>query len=591
MHQPASKTKPKSNSTGSQLTPKKFQDYVDQHLVNQIPKLGHIWRFAVGWLALITILVFVLISQMRSLESYYTSLVAKPGGIYVEGIVGSLTNVNPIYASTAADKAASRLLFAGLLKYDVNNRLVTDLAQSITSDDKASRYTISLRQDLYWHDGRPLVAEDVVFTVGVIQNPKAKSPLQYSLAGVTVEATDKRTVVFSLPASFSPFPNLLTFGLLPSHILSQYPAEQLRSLAFNSSEAIGSGPFKLQQLVNVNDDDKRELKLQLIANPDYYAGRPLLDGFSLWVVPTAERLLELLEADQLTGVSGLDQQLLANQGLNLNHQVFDLTNGVYLFFKNTNPLLAEPELRRALAQAINVSQLLDQLDYPVQTISGPLLPEQLGYDADQTSLGFNPQQAKLELQELGWQLGSDGVRLKDERRLSLLLTTQKGTDYERLAQTIVKQLAQVGVEAAVDLRDSDGFAKSILQDHAYSDLLLYGLNLGADPDVYAFWHSSQVAFNSPVRRNLAEYQSEAADEALEIGRSRVEVELRTKGYLAFQEVWQTDLPALALYRPKFTYYETDHVRGPRGTILVDPLDRFRDVHLWTVLTTRVEVGQ
>ena len=585
---------PATTSDDQQLTASTVGQYVDKHLINRMHRLSHVWRFMLGWLLLVVLIVFLLINQLRSLEDYHTKLVPKAGGTYVEGVIGPLTNVNPIFASTPADQAASRLIFSSLLRYDVNNRLTTDLAESITSDDKAGRYTVKLKPDLYWHDGAVLDADDVVFTVEMIKNPKTRSNLQHNLQGVSVDAVDQQTVVFSLTSSFSPFPNLLTFGILPEHILQGYRPEQLRTVAFNSSEAVGSGPFKLQRLVNVTnvDSDSRELKLQLVANPRYHHGAPLLEAFTLWAAPSTERLLQLLRDGKLTAVSGLQDQLPTNYGqIELNRQLFDLTSGVYLFFKTSNPLLAEAELRQALAKAINIHQVLRLLDHPVQTISGPLLPEQLGYDPDLTQPSFNRQQAITGLQSLGWRLASDGVRVKDGQRLSLLLTTQKGTDYQRLAEEIAKQLSLVGVEVGVDLREGDSFAKNVLQDHAYSHLLLYGLNLGADPDVYPFWHSSQIGFQSPIRLNLAEYDSEAVDTALESGRSRVEADLRASKYHDFQAAWIADLPAVALYRPRFSYYELANVRGPRGTALVSPLDRFRDVHLWTVLTTRVEIDQ
>ena len=582
---------PKANNPAELSTTSKVNRYVDRHLVGRMPNLIRVWRLVVIWLMAVALVVFILLAQLRSLQGYYTKLAPSPGGTYVEAVIGPLTNINPIYASTAADKAAARLIFASLLKYDVNSRLAPDLALSITSDDKGSRYTIKLRPDLVWHDGQPLEADDVVFTVQAIQDPKARSPLHDSLQGVTVEAVDDLTVIFSLPASFSPFPNLLTFGILPEHVLARYPAQQLRSLAFNSSEALGSGPFKLQRLVDLSDpdSDQQEIKLQLIANPDYHLGQPLLEAFSLWVVPSQARLIELLKDNQLTATSGLDWQLLQQQQIDIDRHLFDLTSGVYLFYKSSSPLLAELKLRRAISQAVNPNQIIRWLDYPVQLISGPLLAEHLGYDPQLSQPSYDPDQANKILQELGWRVASDNVRINQAgQRLSLLLTTQRGTAYQQIAEEIAKQLKAVGIEVGVDLRDGDGFAKNVLQEHAYDDLLLYGINLGADPDVFAFWHSSQADFRSSARLNLAEYISEVADEALESGRSRVEVDLRSSKYQLFQQTWLNDLPALALYRPKFSYYELANVRGPRGATLVNQQDYFRDVHLWTVLTTRVD---
>ena len=127
----------------------------------------------------------------------------------------------------------------------------------------------------------------------------------------------------------------------------------------------------------------------------------------------------------------------------------------------------------------------------------------------------------------------------------------------------------------------------VLQNHNYGDLLIYGLNLGADADVYPYWHSSQIDSHSISRLNLAEYSSALADEALEAGRSRFDVQLRKQRYADFQKVWSDDLPALALYRFQLRYYTLKAVRGPsNNALLVTHSDRFYEVHDWAVVQKR-----
>jgi len=154
-----------------------------------------------------------------------------PGGMYSEGLVGSFTNANPLYAAGAADTAVSRLIFSGLFKHDSNNQLVSDLANSWSVDQKQTRYVVTLKRDIRWHDGRPFTADDVVFTYQTIQNPDARSALYSNWQGIKVIKQDAFVVSFDLPNAMSSFPHALTNGIVPKHLLKSIPAYELRSVS------------------------------------------------------------------------------------------------------------------------------------------------------------------------------------------------------------------------------------------------------------------------------------------------------------------------------------------------------------------------
>ncbi|MCA9349195.1 peptide ABC transporter substrate-binding protein [Candidatus Saccharibacteria bacterium] len=567
--------------------------HIDKHLISRFANLALSWRFVVSWLLLSVLMVWVLAIQTRSLSSHYTQLLPKPGGTYIEGIQGPLTNMNPLYATTTADKAVSKLIFSSLMKYNVEDQLVGDLAESITSDEKASIFTVKLKPDLKWHDGEKLTAHDVVFTVQTIQDPSSRSPLRRSLEGVSVEAVDENTVKFTLPASFSPFPSVLTFGIIPKHILGDLSPTQLRSSSFNGSQPIGTGPFVFQRIVHISGVDpiEKELQVQLTAYEDYHFGRPQLDAFTFWVAPTSERLAEIFNDGQLSGVTDITFDQI-DVDMDVAENIFNQTSGVFLFYKNTNELLKDTRLRRALTQAIDVSELIRELDQPVQRIYGPLLPDQIDYDSDDRELEYNFKSAAKRLDELGWKLNVDGIREKNGQKLEFKITTQEGVkNYLDLAEGIKAQLANIGIIINIETIPADSFADVALYEHSYQDMLIYGINIGVDPDVYAFWHSSQTDRNSTIRLNLSEYRSDAADEALESGRSRVETDIRQNKYHDFLNIWRSDAPALAIYQPTFSYFTLKHVHGPAGNELRSPTERFRDVHLWTTLTSRIRYYQ
>ena len=159
-----------------------------------------------------------------------------------------------------------------------------------------------------------------------------------------------------------------------------------------------------------------------------------------------------------------------------------------------------------------------------------------------------------------------------------------------LAYGLKTQLAEVDINVTLDLRTAGSVPFEILQNHNYGDMLIYGLNLGGDADIYSYWHSSQIESNSTLRLNLAEYQSVQADEALDAGRSRSEPAIRRERYADFQKIWVADLPAMPLFRFQMTYYTLKGVQGPSEDILlINNSDRFLRIERWAVLQRRVSL--
>jgi ABC-type transport system substrate-binding protein len=150
---------------------------IESLLIRRFERLISVRRFVFLWLSLFVLLAVAGIFQIRSLSSYYQSLQPIPGGLYSEGLIGTFTNANPIYATGAADVSVSHLVFSGLFKYDNNNTLAGDLATDYKLDDSQTLYTVNLRHNVKWQDGAPFTADDVVFTYKTIQDISAQSML------------------------------------------------------------------------------------------------------------------------------------------------------------------------------------------------------------------------------------------------------------------------------------------------------------------------------------------------------------------------------------------------------------------------------
>ncbi|MCA9344893.1 hypothetical protein KC946_03585, partial [Candidatus Saccharibacteria bacterium] len=138
------------------------EEGVEKHFFKRVSRLTQVRRFIASWVVLFILLIGGVLYQARSLGASYLSLQPAPGGIYSEGILGSFTNANPIYAASSVDNSVVNLVFAGLFTFDENNKLVGELAKDWKVDERGLNYTVTLNENLTWHDGKPLTSADVV---------------------------------------------------------------------------------------------------------------------------------------------------------------------------------------------------------------------------------------------------------------------------------------------------------------------------------------------------------------------------------------------------------------------------------------------
>src|SRR3989344_9435688 len=558
------------------------EERLERHLFRRLSRLPNVFRFTTGWILLLVLLMGMLVIQTRALDRYYLTAGPAPGGTYVEGILGSFTNANPIFATGSVDSSVSRLVFSSLFKFDQQNQLVGDLASGYDVDDRGVVYTVHLRPKLKWQDGRPLTAEDVVYTYQTIQNPDAGSPLAASWQGINAVALNPSTVVFTLPNALTAFPFSLTNGIVPKHLLSKVPFAQLRSNSFNTARPIGSGPFKWQAVQVIGQTvQTREEEIALIPNDLYYGDRVKLNKFIIRSFQNQDNLVKSFKSEQLNAAAGLTNTPRdVTKDLNVHEYSIPLQSEVMIFLKNSSPVLSDARLRQAITMATNTSKVISRLGYPVIPARGPILKSHSGYDPNLTQLAYNPSAADQLLTSLGWIKDSRGTRRKDGQPLSFTLYAPDSSDYSAVASELQKQWKEAGINIEL-IQQSPSDLQTIISVHGY-DALLYGLEIGSDPDVYAYWASSQADIRSATRLNLSEYKSSTADSALEAGRTRTDPALRAIKYKPFLQAWRDDAPAISLYQPRFLYLTRGQVYGLEPTIMNVETNRYANVNNWMI---------
>lgn len=551
-----------------------LQSYLDLHVWGKWRQLGIIRRFVVVWWLLILIMVFGTFSQISGLSSFYLTPGPRAGGSYIEGIVGSVKTLNPILPENSAASDVNRLVFSGLTRYTPKRTIEGDLASSWKVSDDGKTYTFSLRKGVTWHDGQPFTSQDVLYTIATIQNPDTRSPLNSSWQGIRVEAKDEHTVIFTLPNAYAPFVYSTTVGIVPSHLLGGVDPGQLRVNDFNQ-RPVGTGPFRVTRFVPADRE------VLLAANPRYYLGKPLLDQVTVRLFDNTEEAGKAYVKRQLTAIANAGSLDFTKLGL-IKQYHLNLPEEAVLFWRTGSGLLADKTMREAFSAAIDREAIIrDALGGQGVSLGLPLLPGQVGFSTKSRPTSFNISQAERLLDKAGWQKKeSSKFRQKDGKDLSISLVTGKSGDYPRAAAIIQEQLARVGVEVKVATADSSTLQQTYIRPRNY-DALLYGINIGADPDVYVYWHSSQV---SDPGLNLSQYKSPAADRALEGARLTNDNAVRASRYASFLAAWTADVPAVVLYEPDYLYAVTPSAKGITAHKLIEPNDRFYGIERWTVQT-------
>jgi peptide/nickel transport system substrate-binding protein len=499
--------------------------------------------------------------------------------------LGPVDTLNPLFARTSAEESASQLLFSRILKYDTTGSLGNDLATDVQVDPTGKIYTVKLRTDARWHDGIQLRADDVAFTVGLLKNPAVRSTIT-GWSDIEVAAVDESTVTFTLPAVYAAFPHALaTFPVVPKHILSKVEPNSIRENDFSNSP-IGSGVFKLRFVQDVDVIGGRKI-VYMERNNQYYKGISKLEQFQMHVYSTQETIVSALATGEVNAAADLSAANIKQ----VSAERYDIKSqptksGVYALFNTTRDSLKDKAVRQALQIGTDTKAIRSQLPGTVANLELPFIDRQLGEAAPKVPT-YDPVLAKKKLDDAGWKL--DGTtRKKDGVDLKLMVVTSKDSDFERVLETLVGQWRALGVVVDTQVVDPSDASQQVVQDILQPrnfDVLLYQLTIGADPDVFAYWHSSQTSTSG---FNFSNYSNPVSDDALSSARTRLEPSLRNAKYITFAKQWIEDAPAIGLYQSTTNYVSSKNAASfNKKNVFVTPVDRYDDILYWSVGTRPV----
>jgi len=627
-------------------------------------------------------LLFLFFSSflILAINFYFKNTEIKPaeGGIYIEGVVGFPRWINPLYApSNDVDRDLTELIFSGLLKYDLNGKIVLDLARDYKILENGKIYEFYLKENLFWSDGKPLTADDVIFTIKSIQDPNAKSPLRGSWVGVKVEKISDLEIRFELKNESSVFLENCTLKIIPKHIWENISPQNFPLALYNNLKPVGSGLYQLKNLFQ--DKEGKINSLTLVRNPYYFGKFPYLNEISFRFFEKEEELIKNYRQGE---IKGFTLTSLTNFTDSANLYSLILPRYFAIFFNSGNSkVLSEKEVREALNYGTNKEEIINNiLEGRGKIVDSPLLPDIYGFNPPSKVYEYNLEKANDILEKAGFLKNETGIREKIVKKVipfqfkSNLTFGSRGQEVEELQKCLVKdkeiypeglvsgyfgnttkeavirfqekykedilkpyelekgtgevkgktreklneicfpiaeekvllkfslatpnqpqlieaanllkkQWQALGVELEIKTFEIQNLAatEEVIRQRNYSSLL-FGEVLGAIPDPFPFWHSSQK--NDPGL-NLASYENKECDKLLEEARKNLNEAERKEKLEKFQDILIEDAPVVFLYNPDYLYLVSKEIKGVNVKIIADPSKRFTDIEHWYIKIKRV----
>ncbi len=519
-------------------------------------------------------------------ENFLVEIPQKGGGL-VEGVVGTPRFINPLLSISDADRDMTAIVYSGLMKLGPDGYLIEDLAENYEVSEDGLVYTFKLKSDLKFHDGKPLTADDVEFTITKAQDPSLKSPRRGNWEGVAIEKIDSREIRFILKQPYSPFLENTTLGILPKHIWKNATSDEFSFSQYNI-EPIGSGPYKIKSMKKNSGGIPVEYELGPFK--DYALGEPFISKIKLMFFQNEKELTNAFKkksVDSLNGLSPENMLELKNSGKRVETVLLPRIFGVF-FNHNQASVFTNIEVRSALNTALDKDKIIDAVLFGFgESIESPM-PFDSQTEEETAGETDRIQEARDILERNGWEFSTSTNMYEkktktDSASLSFSISTGDSPELKRAVEEIKRQWEELGARVDIQIFETGDLNQNVIRPRRY-DALFFGEVIGRDLDLYPFWHSSQR--NDPGL-NIAVYVNNVADKALEDLRSTNDTEVRKSALESFAQEVRNDKPAVFVYSPHFLYLLPEKIGNVQLSKLTIPSERFSNVHQWFIETSKV----
>ncbi len=522
------------------------------------------------WMTL-ALCVFFFVLTLIYINNKFLITIPKRGGELREGIVGTPRFINPVLAINSQDKTLASLVFAGLTKIDKDNKSVLDMAESVQKSEDGLSYTVTLKNNLFFHDGEKVTTDDVIYTLSLVQNPSLKSPVKIKWEGVKIEKVSDTKVIFSLKQPYPLFERSLALGIVPKHVWKNLSIEEIVQSDQNI-KAIGSGPYMVTSVESVSGIPRI---FTLKENKKNALGRPYITTLTIRSYQTEKLLEQAFQNREIDSFSVISHFATENfPKVVTPSETTTLPQTFSLFFNpNKEAFLADKDIRKALAIALNKEDLLKNL-------YGDGVGIAYTHDPFGTT-GNNENPEKSNPEEL---IRNSAFKRKNaSSTLSLTLTIGNSEENRKLADEVKKKWDKIGMHTTVQIFEFVDLNQRVIKNRDFQ-VVLSGTLIEDVSDLYAFWHSSQRAYPG---LNIAGYASTKMDKNLESLRSEEDETRREELAGEIEQELYAETPAIFLYHPKLLYIKSNKIHATLPLYSINESSRFTDITSWYMETERV----
>jgi peptide/nickel transport system substrate-binding protein len=476
----------------------------------------------------------------------------KPTGQAILAFSQEVTVLHPLMTANEVDQGVWWNLFTPLWLLDAQGKFVPMLAKAVPTLENGGisadglTWRVELRSDVKWHDGKPLTAEDVRYSMALMKNPafRARNRTAFELIA-TVSVEGDNVITWKLKEPYAPLTSVLSWTfIVPAHILSQDPDPNSPKFA---AAPIGTGPYRF---VSRKTGDHVILE----ANPNYFGKPPGLNRLIFKYVPDLNAMYTQFKTGEIDyiGLQGIptnfykEATALRGRRVHTAHKpsVENLTLNL------GHPALADKAVRKALNIAIDRQAICDQVyDGLPKPANSYLVPTHWAYNANLPKPEFDPKKAAAMLDQAGWVRGPDGIRVKNGVRLSFTNSTVTGNQLRaQTQQLIADDFKKIGVEMQIKNLVAAVLWADFWRNSEFDSLLTAPTyTIASDPDVTHRFGSGAIPKETKTGSNVSQYKSPGVDALLAKGRQEYNVAKRKEIYAKVQELIMDDLPFLPLF--------------------------------------------
>ena len=493
---------------------------------------------SISWFFLIVFLIVFLKCNNTSEDHLQKQILRVP-------LIDNPTNLDPRTHSDVSSFRVIEQVYDFLVRWDSTGIVRPELAESWTMPSDTI-YIFNIRKGIRFHDGMPLTAYDVAYTYESILDPALNAPVRS-----TLEVIDKITVLDSFHVKFklkqihAPFLSDIQLGIVPAHIAKNNQID-LKKHPF------GSGPFKFVRW-------KADAFIELEKNEDYWKQTPRINKIVMKILPesnTRVLALENSEIDFLMNDFPQDYLSRLRENPRLKANMKTGSNYTYLALNLRNEYLKHQKVRLAIAHAINVKEMINDLMGGIPSPAKSLLnPDHWAYDPKLESHPFNPELANWLLDLAGFpDPDRDGPRF----RFTLIYKCTDKLQSRQKAQVIQQYLRKVGINVNIQSYEWGTF----FDDVRNGRFDLYSLSYVGiyEPDFYfRLFHSESIEAGT----NRVAYQNSKIDKLINASRRITDFAKRKELYYQIQQILNEDLPFISLWYEKNIAIMDKHLYGFR----------------------------